>query len=107
MSGADNMTTKRKTEPSAFFLSFVGEYVQVITALQMLTEENPEKALPLIVEGVIMDADESYIYMGSEAAGIKQAIKTDHVVFVQVLEKADEVEEIFSSINKVKKRDMN
>lgn len=99
--------TKKKSEPSAFFLSFVGEYVQVITAFQMLTEENPETALPLIVEGVIMDADDTYIYMGSEADGIRQAIRSEYVVFVQQLDKTSELEEIFSSVSKVKKRDMN
>lgn len=101
------MTTKKKSEPSAFFLSFVGEYVQVITSFQMLTEENPETALPLIIEGVIMDADDTYIYMGSESDGIRQAIRSEHVVFVQQLDKADELEEVFSSMSKVKKRDMN
>jgi len=99
--------TKNKSEPSAFFLSFVGEYVQVITTFQMLTEENPDMVLPLIVEGVIMDADDTYIYMGSEEDGIKQAIRSEYVVFVQQLEKASELEELFSSVSKVKKRDMN
>jgi hypothetical protein len=54
-----------------------------------------------------MDADDSYIYMGSDTDGIRQAIRNDYVVFVQVLEKATELEEIFSSVPKVKKRDMN
>ena len=101
------MATKKKSEPSSFFLSFVGEYVQVITAFQMATEDSGETGLPLIVEGVIMDADDSYIYMGSDTEGIRQAIRNDYVVFVQVLEKATELEEIFSSVPKVKKRDMN
>ena len=101
------MATRKKSEPGSFFLSCVGEYVQVITAFQMATEDSGETSLPLIVEGYIMDADDSYIYMGSDNEGIRQAIRNDYVVFVQVLEKANELEEIFSSVPKVKKRDMN
>lgn len=101
------MTTKKKTEPSSFFLSFVGEYVQVITSFQMATEESTEVGLPLIIEGYIMDADDEYIYMGPDGDEIRQAVGSKHVVFVQILEKTDEIEEMFSGLPKVKKRDMN
>jgi hypothetical protein len=102
------MTTRKKSEPSAFFLSFVGEYVQVVTSFNMATEsEGSEVGLPLIVEGYILDADEGYIYMGADSQGIRQAIRLDYVVFVQILEKQSELEEIFSSVPNVKKRDMN
>jgi len=106
MNGA-NMTSKKKSEPSSFFLSFIGEYVQVITSFQMATDEGSEAGLPLIIEGYIMDADDDYIYMGSEGDEIRQAVSSSHVVFVQILEKANEVEEMFSALSKVKKRDMN
>lgn len=101
------MPIKKKTEPSAFFLSFVGEYVQVVTSFQMLTEENPDVSLPLIIEGIIMDADDTYIYMGSEVDGIKQAVRCEYVVFVQQLNKAADLEDLLFSSTKVKKRDMN
>jgi hypothetical protein len=63
--------------------------------------------MPLIIEGYMLDADDQYIYMGEEGNQIRQAIKLDFVVYVHILEKEDELDEVFSSLPKVKKRDMN
>lgn len=81
--------------------------MQVITSFQMVTEESSEAGLPLIIEGYIMDADDDYVYMGSDGDEIRQAVSAKHVVFVQILEKTDQIEEMFSGLPKVKKRDMN
>lgn len=101
------MTTKKKTEPSSFFLSFIGEYVQVVTSFQLATAESSEVAMPLIIEGYMLDADDQYIYMGEEGDQIRQAVKNDYVVYVHILEKESELDEILSALPKVKKRDMN
>lgn len=102
------MSVKKKSEPSSFFLSFIGEYVQVITSFQLATADSPDAAMPLIIEGFILDADDTYIYMGEAGDdNIKQAVKNDFVVYVHVIERENEVEELFSSLPKIKKRDMN
>ena len=104
------MSKKAKTEPSAFFLSFVGEYVQVISSFQMAHPEEMEGAgLPLMIEGFVLDADDDYIYLGPDPEeGIKQAIKKDFVVFVQALEQGSDIEDAFSGLTSgTKKRDMN
>jgi hypothetical protein len=102
-----NVTTKKKSEPSAFFLSFIGEHVQVITSFQLATADSPEMPMPLIIEGYMLDADDQYIYMGEEGDQIRQAVKLEYVVYVHILEKENAIEEVFSSLPKVKKRDMN
>lgn len=104
------MSKSSKNEPNSFFLSFIGEYVQVISSFNFsqADESNGVASMPLIVEGFILDADEKYIYMGQDdMGGIRQAIKQDYVVFVQILEQEDEMEKIFSQLPNVKKRDMN
>lgn len=101
------MAIKKKSEPSSFFLSFIGEYVQVITSFQLTTADSPDFAMPLIIEGFMADADEQYIYMGDQDGNITQAVKSDHVVYVQILDKESEFEELFSSLPKLKKGEMN
>lgn len=101
------MVTKKKSEPSSFFLSFIGEYVQVVTTFQLATADSPEVAMPLIIEGYMLDADDQYVYMGEEGDQIRQAVKLDYVVYVHILEKDSEIEEIFSALPKTRKRDMN
>ena len=102
------MATKKSTEPSSFFLSFIGEYVQVVTSFQLATADSPDVAMPLIIESYVLDADDQYIYLGEEGDQIRQAVKIDYVVYVHILEKdSSDLEEIFSALPKTKKRDMN
>jgi hypothetical protein len=101
------MTNKKTNEPNSFFLSFIGEYVQVITSFQLADANSPEASVPLIIEGYVLDADDDYIYMGEDGDQIRQAVKNNHVVYVHIIEKESELEEILSSLPKVRKRDMN
>ena len=102
------MANSKKTEPSSFFLSFVGEYAQVISSFNFSRDNGSGEALPLIIEGFILDADDNFIYMSPDIdGGIKQAVKMNHVVYIQILEEEDELDKMFSSLTNVKKRDMN
>ena len=103
----------KKTEPDSFFLSFVGEFVQIITNMQFTgapgARNAPEDAvLPLIVEGYVLDADETYTYLSPDGVEIKQAVRNDVIVFIQILDTVDEATELLESLpNNMKKRDMN
>jgi hypothetical protein len=111
MSGVDSMT--KKTEPNVFFLSFVGEFVQIITSMQFtgapgMRGASEDSVLPLIVEGYVLDADEDYTYLSADGIEIKQAVRNDVIVYIQVIEAVDEATELLEALpNNIKKRDMN
>lgn len=100
-----------KSEPSSFFLSFVGEYVQVITTVQFAGSSSNKRGdaiVPLVLEGYIIDVDSDYTYMSGDGVDIKQAIKNNVIVCVQIVDKEDEDSELLDSLpSNVKKRDMN
>lgn len=103
----------KKTEPSAFFLSFVGEMVQIITNMQFtgapgIKGASEDTSLPLIIEGFVLDADDQYVYLSPDGIEIKQAVKANHIVYIQILDSSDEATELLDSLpNNIKKRDMN
>lgn len=103
----------KKTEPSSFFLSFVGEFVQIITSMQFTgapgLKNAPEDAsLPLIVEGFVLDSDDQYTYLSPDGVEIKQAVKNSMIVYIQIMDTVDEATEMLDSLpNNIKKRDMN
>lgn len=105
--------TKKTTEPDSFFLSFVGEYVQILTSVQFsgmpsARGASKDSSLPLIVEGYILDADDNYTYLSSDGVEIKQAVKNSAIVYVQVMDAVDEATELLDSLSTgIKKRDMN
>jgi hypothetical protein len=104
---------KKTAEPSSFFLSFVGEYVQIITNMQFtgapgMSGAPRDAVLPLVIEGYVLDSDDSYTYLSPDGVEIRQAVSNSVIVYVQVLQQADEVTELLESLpNNVKKRDMN
>jgi hypothetical protein len=96
----------KKTEPSSFFLSFIGEFCQIITDVNF--NKTAESGLPLVIEGFVLDADDDYIYLSFDGVEITQAINRKNAVYVQSLEQTDEMEKILDTLpSGTKKRDMN
>jgi hypothetical protein len=108
-----NIIMAKKTEPSSFFLSFVGEFVQIITSMQFtgapgMRGASEDATLPLIVEGYVLDSDDDYTYLSPDGVEIKQAVRNDMIVYIQIIEAVDEATEILDTLpNNIKKRDMN
>jgi hypothetical protein len=113
------MSKKIKDTPDSevFLLSFIGEMVQVLTDF-ILTSSQVKESIdgdmssedtshPLIVEGYMLDSDDSYIYLGPTPDQIGQAIKKDRVIFIQVLDKKDDLSDIMDSLTAKPRRDMN
>lgn len=100
-----------KPEPSAFFLSFVGEFVQIITNVQFNSSGRKSSAdaiIPLVLEGYVLDADAEYVYLSPDGVDIKQAVKNNVIVCVQVTDGTNEADELLDSLpHNMKKRDMN
>jgi hypothetical protein len=99
----------KKTEPSSFYLTFVGEYVQIITDVKFNSAGSPNKqaGAPLIIEGILMDADDQYVYLSQDGSEIRQALKSDVIVYVQISGPSDEFSEFLGEIPDMKKGDMN
>ena len=67
-----------------------------------------DAALPLIIEGYVLDSDDQYTYLSPDGVEIKQAVKNNMIVYIQVVSAVDEATEILDSLpNNIKKRDMN
>lgn len=109
--------SKQQIDSEVFLLSFVGEMVQVLTDFVLTTSQQKETldgdvssedlAHPLIVEGYLLDSDDNYIYLGPTPDQIGQAIKKDRVIFIQILDKTDNLSDILDSLSSKPKRDMN
>jgi hypothetical protein len=104
-------------DSEVFLLSFVGETVQVLTDFvlntsrvnedndgNLVTEDNGH---PLIVEGYMLDSDDSYVYLGPTPDQISQAIKKDRIIFIQVLDNKDVLSDLMDSLSTKPKRELN
>jgi hypothetical protein len=64
-----------------FFLTFVGELVEVAGSFYHGDQENAIK-----IAGFVLDVDDEYYYLGDTPEEITQAIRRDRVIYIQILE---------------------
>jgi len=88
---------------SPFFLSFFGQRVKVLTSIFQSFSVNTsegiaQESLPITIMGYILDADEHYYYVGSNPHEIRQAIKKEKVIAIEVFTEEDEKAEAFDKI---------
>lgn len=102
-------------ESEVFLLSFIGEKVMVLTDFVLKTSSIDETETvqdysppqPLIIEGYMLDSDYNYVYMGSTANQVNNAVKKDRIVYIQVLEEKDLLSELIGNLGTKPKREMN
>jgi hypothetical protein len=89
-----NRTTDGKLEINdTFFLSFVGELVEIAGSFYHGEAENAIKT-----HGYILDIDDEFYYLGDTPEEVTQALRRDRVIYIQVLTPANEYREILDQL---------
>lgn len=60
---------------------FNGKYIEMITKVSIMTNEGPA---PFIIEGYLIDEDNSYFYIGDTPIQINKRIKKEDEFFTEV-----------------------
>lgn len=93
---------KDQTE-TTFFLTFVGEYVQITTNIISKTEALSEESTvieegPLRLQAYLLDEDESWYYIGGSPDQVTDAIKKVAVKHIRIVPMRSEVDIIFDGM---------
>lgn len=109
------MPTKgKRTSPpettQTFLLSFIGEYVNIVTDIMIAEYTNTEEGAveqnaPMVSRGFLLDIDSDYIYLGEDPFEVTQAIKKKRVVLIQREIKATAYEELLNGMPDPKKKE--
>lgn len=102
-------------ESEVFLLSFIGERVMILTDFVLTAATDGEESSlveystgqPLVVEGYMLDSDYNYVYVGSTAEQVSNAVRKDRIVFIQLVEERDVLGEILNNLGSKNKREMN
>lgn len=85
------MAPRKKTVPENefFFTTFAGEYVRIITNVvineTLETEEGiANTSQPMIVEGFLLEFDDSFLYLGTGPGNVTHSVSKRCVSIVQV-----------------------
>jgi len=88
---------------STFFLSFVGQKIIITTNLMhTLTHQSAENQIlettPIFYEGILLDYDLEYLYLGNTPNEIHQAVNRSSIIHVMVSNDATIYDEILDSM---------
>ena len=76
---------------STFFLSFVGEYVEVVC--KEITSTTEIGIIPLVVTGYLLDIDDKFLYLSDDAQNVSRAIKKSDYSVIEIVKQTTPEEE--------------
>lgn len=87
---------------STFFSAFVGQQITVTTNLMVSAQESSVdlSSFPVYYEGILLDFDDEYFYLGRTPSEINQAIRRSQIIHIIVTEEQDPFTEILNSMTK-------
>lgn len=105
------MTKKQASEPAqTFVLSFIGEYVNIVTDIMIAEYTNTEEGAveqnaPMVARGYMLDSDSDYVYLGEDPFEITQAIQKKRIVLVQREVKTSAYDDLLNGMPDPKKNE--
>lgn len=88
--------TKENQEFNTFFLTFAGQEV-IITVDQLISHTNFNETgsivetSPLFYEGILLDFDENYLYLGKTSEEINEAVSVKNIIHIMINDQAEVV----------------
>lgn len=104
------MTGNEVDVNSTFFLAFVGQKVCISIDVQhTINFETADgvnvETMPLYYEGILLDYDKQYYYLGRTPIEITQAIRKDTVIHIMVIEEKSIYEEMLNQMSPPEKNE--
>jgi hypothetical protein len=78
--------TKKRSESSldsTFFVSFVGEYVDVISKF---LSGSTKSTLTGVISGFLLDLDDKFYYLSDDGQTVSRAIKSEDVMAIEIVQ---------------------
>lgn len=98
---------------STFFLAFAGQFVTITVSLTSQVnfsdhEGNSVETMPVFYEGILLDYDNEYYYLGDNVSAITQAIKKPSVIHIMIKDDKKVFDEILDQMpGPERKEDVN
>lgn len=103
---------KKEDDYSTFHLAFVGELVSITTNITGQMTQSTDagiitESFPVFYEGILLDEDENYYYLGidNDPIEITQAVRKSIVVHIMISSEKSEEERILDSLATPKRRE--
>ena len=93
---------------STFLMAFGGQVITVTTTLIVNGNYNDKlETMPVMYEGILLDHDTEYVYLGENINQIDQAISKRAIIQISLKAEINELDEILESMPDPKKEEIN
>lgn len=91
---------KNEQELDTFFLAFMGQRITITVNLTVSTPQTSTdfEEVPVYYEGILLDKDDEYYYLGSTPNEITQAVKKSSVIHIMLFEETDPYKEFLDQL---------
>lgn len=89
---------------SVFVINFCGQLIQITSTLM---GSDPHSSFPIFYEGILIDYDNDYLYLGQTPYDIDQAVSHKIIASINIIEEKSIFEEILNQTPVSKKEDAN
>jgi hypothetical protein len=98
------MVLKKKKTNEVFFLTFVGEFVSLLTSMvrteSVTAEEGTvEETIPLVFQGYLLDADDDFFYLGDTPNEVNKVVKRAVVNALEITRQKDSFSDILDNVD--------
>jgi hypothetical protein len=93
---------------STFLMAFGGQVITVTTTLIVKgSYQDRLETMPVMYEGILLDHDSEFLYLGENINQIDQAINKNQVIQIALKAETNELDEILESMPDPKKEEIN
>jgi hypothetical protein len=101
---------KTPKEPDLFHLTFIGEFVEILTPIYQKKIQGNEdgvvdETIPVMIQGYILDMDEDRLYLGDSPEEITQSILKVDARIIRIVKMANPYDEILDSLDPPSKKE--
>jgi hypothetical protein len=93
---------------SSFLIAFGGQLVTVTTSMNVSTTYSDRmEAAPILYDGILLEVDNDYVYLGESINEITSAIKKTHIIHICVKNELSGIDDLFNSMPDLNKDEIN
>lgn len=101
---------KATKEPDLFHLTFIGEFVEILTPIYQKKIQGNEdgvsdETIPIVIQGYILDMDADRLYLGDSPEEITQSVLKVDARIIRIVKVANPYDEILDSLDAPSKKE--
>lgn len=104
------MKKKEEADFDLFHITFIGEFVEILTPIYRKHIQGDEsgvsdETIPIVLQGYILDIDDTYLYVGDTPEAITQAVFKNDARIIRIVKEQNPYDDMLDQMEMPNKRE--